>query len=97
MFPIELRWPSLGVLHSVYSIDLLIYIGGKLAGLNDWKPASFGGGMSVLTIPTEGPWSNRVETLRDTTISQFTFDRRRLGSFCTEWSPAWMCSARGEA
>jgi hypothetical protein len=34
---------------------LLVYIGGKLAGLNDWKPISFGGAMSVLTVPGEGP------------------------------------------
>jgi hypothetical protein len=46
--------PSASCIPDTY-IDLLTYIGGKLAGLNDWKPVSFGGGMSVLTIAAERP------------------------------------------
>jgi hypothetical protein len=69
-------------------IDLLTYIGGKLAGLSDWKPISFGGAKSRLNVSC-GLATGAIpsNTLRDTTNSLFTFNRWSLGFFVRSAHP----------
>jgi hypothetical protein len=50
-------------------IDLLIYIGGKLAGLSDWKPISFGGGLNLLNVSCKlVAGATALNTQREATI-----------------------------
>jgi hypothetical protein len=61
---------------------LLLYIGGKLAGLSDRKPVSFGGAVNLLNGSCKlVAGATALNRQRDATISLFTFNRWSLGFF----------------